>query len=215
MYFVNDESELTVEKITDIINAFKTNELPILEKYYKYYLGKQDILNHQEPDPTKPNNKIVSNYCFEIVNTFAGYMTGQDITYKSDLDIEEIQDILNYNDVSNEDARFLKNALIYGVAYECAYIDGDGKQRFTLLDSREVIPVYYNDLEERLCAAIRWYVADKNLATGEETYYIDVYTEREKTVYQTSNTFSGMTLVDRVPNFFQQVPITVFPLNDE
>ena len=118
MYLISQDEELTPLKIGEIINAFKSRELPRLEKYRNYYLGNQDILRKTVNDDTKPNEKIVSNYMYEIVNTYSGYLTGVDITYASDEDIEEIQDILNYNDVSTEDSLLLKNALIYGLAYE-------------------------------------------------------------------------------------------------
>ena len=118
MYFINKDEKLTPVKIGEIINSFKINELPKLNKYYNYYLGKQEIQTKTVNDPTKPNNKITTNFCNSIVSTYSGYLTGIDITYTSDEDITAIQDILNYNDVSNEDAEMLKNALILGSAFE-------------------------------------------------------------------------------------------------
>jgi SPP1 family phage portal protein len=118
MYFVEKNETLTPNKIGKIINAFRTQELPKLEMYRNNYLGKQEILQKKVNDDTKPCNKIITNYLHQIVETYAGYMTGIDITYTSDEDIEAIQDVLNYNDVSSEDTELLKNALIYGTAYE-------------------------------------------------------------------------------------------------
>lgn len=118
MFYLNYDEELTPMKIGEIINAFKTRELPKLEKYHNYYLGNQEILRKTVNDDTKPNEKVVSNYMYEIVNTYCGYLTGKDITYTSDDDITFIQDVLNYNDVSSADSLYLKNALIYGIAYE-------------------------------------------------------------------------------------------------
>ena len=214
MYYINQDEELNPLKIGQIINAFKTRELPRLERYRNYYLGNQDILRKTVNDDTKPNEKVVSNYMYEIVNTYAGYLTGKDITYTSDESIEEIQDILNYNDVSSEDALFLKNALIYGLAYECMWIDKDGKQRFRVLDSRQCIPVYYNNLEENLAAVIRFYVVS-NLDLIESQYYVEVYSERETITYLSDNSFTSFQVLDYVPNFYSMVPITVFNLNDE
>lgn len=214
MYFLNTDEQLTVEKIAEIIQAFKTIELPQLEKRYRYFLGKQDILQKKVNDPTKPNNKIITNFCDNIVSTYSGYLTGIDITYSSDEDIEAIQDILNYNDVATEDTQLLEDALTFGVAYEICWVDEEGKQRFKTLDPRQCIPVYYNSLEEDLAAVIRFYtVANTNLL--EADYYIDVYDQREVRSYRTNSGFSGFELLDYVPNFYQQVPITVFTLNRE
>lgn len=214
MYFLNTDEQLTVEKIAEIIQAFKTIELPQLEKRYRYFLGKQDILQKKVNDPTKPNNKIITNFCDNIVSTYSGYLTGIDITYSSDEDIEAIQDILNYNDVATEDTQLLEDALTFGVAYEICWVDEEGRQRFKTLDPRQCIPVYYNSLEEDLAAVIRFYtVANANLL--EADYYIDVYDQREVRSYRTNSGFSGFELLDYVPNFYQQVPITVFTLNRE
>lgn len=46
-------------------------------------------------------------------------------------------------------------------------------------------------------------------------FYIDVYDEREVRSYRTDSGFSSFQLLDYVPNFYQQVPITVFTLNRE
>jgi hypothetical protein len=34
---------------------------------------------------------------------------------------------LNYNDVKNEDSEYLRNALIFGRAFEINYVDEEGK----------------------------------------------------------------------------------------
>lgn len=55
-----------------------------------------------------------------------GYITGIDIAYQSEKDFVEVQKVLDYNDVRTEDNDYLKQALIYGVAYEINYIDEFG-----------------------------------------------------------------------------------------
>lgn len=108
----------------------------------------------------------------------------------------------------------MRNALIYGVAYEIMWIDEEGKQRFKALDPRECIPVYENTIEQDLAAVIRFYtVSSANLLEAE--YYVDVYDARETRSYKANQNFSGFTLLDYVPNFYGQVPITVFELNKE
>lgn len=214
MYFLEVNEELTEMKVAEIIQAFKTRELPQLEKRYKYFKGDQEIMRKTVNDETKPNNRIVTNFCDNIVSTYSGYLTGIDITYSSDEDIEAIQDILNYNDVGTEDTQLLEDALTFGVAYEICWVDEEGKQRFKTLDPRQCIPVYYNSLEEDLAAVIRFYsVSNTNLLDAD--FYIDVYDERETRSYRTDSGFSSFQLLDYVPNFYQQVPITVFTLNRE
>lgn len=69
-------------------------------------------------------------------------------------------------------------------------------------------------MEEDLAAVIRFYsVSNTNLLDAD--FYVDVYDERETRSYRTDSGFSSFQLLDYVPNFYQQVPITVFTLNRE
>lgn len=165
-------------------------------------------------DVGKPCNRIVSNYCFNIVQNYQGYITGIDISYLSQTNIDAIQDILNYNDVRTEDNELLRNALIFGKSFEINYVDEDAKQRFKVLDSRECIPVYSNDLNNDLLYVIRYYVAD-TINNSQDEYYIEVYGNEFIRKYKSSNAFATLSLLDEKPNIYKQVPITVFNLNSD
>jgi len=214
MYFISRDEKLTEMKIAEIIQSFKTRELPQLEKRYQYFKGNQEIMRKTVNDDSKPCNKIVTNFCDNIVTTYSGYLTGIDITYSSDEDIEEIQNILNYNDVGAEDTQLLEDALTFGVGYEVQWVDEEGNQRFKTLDPRECIPVYENTLEEELTAVIRFYSVSNG---GEINFdnYVEVYDLRETRIYKADQAFTGLQLMDYKPNYYQQVPITVFNLNRE
>lgn len=165
-------------------------------------------------DVGKPCNRIVSNYCFNIVQNYQGYITGIDISYLSQTNIDTIQDILNYNDVRTEDNELLRNALIFGKSFEINYVDEDAKQRFKVLDSRECIPVYSNDLNNDLLYVIRYYVAD-TINNSQDEYYIEVYGNEFIRKYKSSNAFATLSLLEEKPNIYKQVPITVFSLNSD
>lgn len=165
-------------------------------------------------DVGKPCNRIVSNYCFNIVQNYQGYITGIDISYLSQTNIDAIQDILNYNDVITEDNELLRNALIFGKSFEINYVDEDAKQRFKVLDSRECIPVYSNDLNNDLLYVIRYYVAD-TINNSQDEYYIEVYGNEFIRKYKSSNAFATLLLLEEKPNVYKQVPITVFNLNSD
>lgn len=169
-------------------------------------------MNKIATDVGKPCNRIVSNYCFNIVQNYQGYITGIDISYLSQTNIDAIQDILNYNDVRTEDNELLRNALIFGKSFEINYVDEDVKQRFKVLDSRECIPVYSNDLNNDLLYVIRYYVAD-TINNSQDEYYIEVYGNEFIRKYKSSNAFATLSLLEEKPNIYKQVPITVFNLN--
>lgn len=194
-----------------IIGKFMTSDLIRLNSNYNYYKGNQKIMKKQPTDIGKPCNRVMTNYCHQIVETYNGYLTGIDVAYSSENNFDDIQEILNYNDVHNVDSELLRNALIAGVAYEIAYID-NGVERFKVLDPRTVIPVYDNTLNQELKYAIRLYQDD--LVNGDE-YYVEVYDAYEITTYKSTNGFASFNLIGKVPHFFKQVPITVFELNTD
>lgn len=213
MFLIEKDTAITPTKILDFINKYHNGEKSKLQRYYDYYTGKQDILFKPKVAKDRPCNRVVANYCLAIVNNYNGYLTGKDITYSSSCDFSSIQNVLNYNDVQQADNQLLKNALIYGVAYEICYIDEDGKQRFKVLDSRECFPIYDNTLNQDLMAVVRYYPIDNyNLSKG---YYVEVYDKSNVYVYKTTDTFSSMTLINQKPHYYNMVPITVFYLNEE
>lgn len=211
MIFLTDS--LTFEKIITFIQKFVQYESPRLEKYFNYYEGNQAILRKMVNDPTKPCNRIVTNYCYTIVGNYQGYLTGQDITYTSPNDISAIVDILSYNDVRTEDSELLKQALIYGRSFEINYIDEDGKQRFKVLDTRQCIPVYDNTLNQNLLCVIRFYPIDQfDVSTG---YNVDIYYTDRIEHYTMNTGFTTLRFTGEEQHFYHQVPVTVFSLNPE
>ena len=112
MFYLNRNEELTTDLLQKMISRFRLDIQPKLNRYKNYYDGIQKILNKSYSDASKPCNKTVINYCKNIVDSYCGYIaTPSFITYSSNEDIEEIMDILRYNDYQAEDADFLMNAL--------------------------------------------------------------------------------------------------------
>lgn len=201
--------------VARIIQQFEVNNKPKLQKYQDYYKGEQPILRKMPSDTGKPCNRIVTNYCYNIVQNYLGYITGIDIVYQSPNKFEQMQDILDYNDVRTEDNELLRQALIFGVSYEINYLDEEGKQRFKLLDPREVIPVYSNDLNSDLLYVIRYYEADLVNNNDAKKYIIEVYSQGSTAIYESFAGFSTFSLLEERENYYNQVPITVFALNTD
>ena len=213
MYLIDKNAELTPLILGKILNRFQTVELPKLIKSYKYYKGEQAITLKQPTDTGKPANKIITNFCHTITDTYEGYLTGVPIQYSND-NFDEILNILKYNDVKNEDSEFLRQGLIFGRSFEICYIDEDKKQRFRTLDPRECIPVYDNTLNNNLLYVIRFWRSDMFDKSNEE-YIVEVYGAQSTKRYKSNVGFSSFTLIEEVPNFYGQCPIIVFSLNTE
>lgn len=214
MYQIDRNEELTTDRLGKILADFQTHELPRLNKYYNYYQGKQAITYKQATDTGKPCNKVVVNYCYNIVQNYLGYLTGIEIGYDNDGRFDEIIDVLKYNDVKSEDSELLRQALIFGRGFEINYIDEEGKQRFRTLDPRECIPVYDNTLSNELLYVIRFYIED-TVNDELDKYMVEVYSENRITKYRSSAGFVSVSFLSDESHFFGQCPVTVFSLNTE
>lgn len=212
MFLIDVNEELTAAKVTEIIQRFCTGERAKMKRYQNYYSGKQDIIYKTVNDTSKPCNRIITNYCASIVDNYSGYLTGIDITYRSNEDISNIQEVLAYNDVRGVDAAILRDMLIYGRAFEVCYLDEESKQRFKKLDALECIPVYDNTLNQELRAVIRFYPIDSlNAFKG---YYIEVYDNVSIRRYKSNETYASMKPIEEIAHYYKQVPITVYSLNE-
>ena len=169
-------------------------------------------MKKQATDLGKPANKVVVNYCYNIVQNYRGYLTGIDIAYSSDKDIDQVFEVLNYNDVKQEDSNYLQDALVYGCAYEIAYIDEWGKHRFKTLDPKNVIPIYDDTLDQDLVYCIRFW---SNKIADKDFYIVEVYSQSEIKTYKSDMGFQTFELIKEEPHYFGMVPITVFELNND
>lgn len=214
MFYLNKETELTAALLGKMLQRFQLDVEPRLNKYKNYYDGAQAILQKAYADPTKPCNHTVINYCKNIVDAYAGYMaTPGHISYYSEQDIEDIMNILRYNDYQAEDAEFLTNALVYGVAAELMYVDDWGKTRFQLINPAQCFGIYDDSLSADLNYFVRFYqVSDWDES---DTYYVDVYSSFTMKRYQTTGLNGQLQLLDEKLHFFGQCPANIFYMPDE
>lgn len=197
-----------------MINRFYVNVEPRLSLYKRYYDGVQAILNKTYADESKPCNRTVINYCKNIADSYCGYMaTPSFISYRSNEDIDDIMNILRYNDFQAEDSEFLLNALIYGTAAELMYIDTESKVRFRLINPTQCFGVYDDSLSSDLLYFVRMYkVSDWD---NSDTYNVDVYSDYSIRHYTMQGRNGFLTFVSEEPHYFSQCPANIFTLPDE
>lgn len=197
-----------------MINRFHINVEPKLEKNKNYYDGVQAILRKAYADPTKPCNKTVINYCKNIVDSYCGYMaTPGYISYQSDNDIEDVMDILRYNDYQAEDSNFLLDALVYGVASELMYIDSNSQTRFRLINPTTCFGVYDDSLTGDLMYFVRMYKASD--WDNSDLYNVDVYSESNVKHYTMTGMNGYLHFIKEEPHYFSQCPANIFVMPDE
>lgn len=214
MFYVNKDTELTVELLQKMLNRFNLTVKPRLQRYKNYYDGKQAILNKSYTDASKPCNKTVINYCKHIVDSYTGYLaTPSYISYSSKNDINDIMEILRYNDYQSEDADFLMNALIYGTAAELMYIDSTGHTRFKQIDATQCFAVYDDSLSGDLLYFVRMYPVNEWDET--DNYNVDVYSDYDVKHYTMNGENGYLHFNAAEPHYFSQCPANVFNLPDE
>lgn len=214
MFTLNKDTILTEALLGKMFNRFKLNNLPKLEKYKNYYDGKHAILRKPVKENGKNVNRTVINYCKNITDSYAGYMaTPAFITYKSNDNIEDVMEILKYNDYQTEDADFLLDALIYGTAAELMYIDGAGKTRFRLINPTQCFGIYDDSLSGDLLYFVRWY--DANEWDDSNKIKVDVYSDTSVRHYEMAGFNGALSFVGEERHYFAQCPANIFTMPDE
>lgn len=214
MFYLNKDTELTTELLYKMISRFRVNVEPKLNKYKNYYDGIQDILNKSYADDTKICNKTVINYCKNIVDSYCGYLaTPSYISYTSQNDIENVMDILRYNDYQAEDADFLLDALVYGTAAELMYLDTNSQVRFRLINPTTCFGVYDDSLTGDLMYFVRMYKV--NDWDNTDLYNVDVYSDYDIKHYTMSGMNGFLRFNGEEPHYFSQCPANIFTLQDE
>lgn len=213
MFYLNKNAELTPDLLYKVINKFNLNVLPKLQKYKNYKDGKQAILSKRYTDASKPCNRVVTNYCADIVSSYNGYIASPGyISYTSDNDIDGIMDCLRYNDYQDEDADFLNDALIYGVAAELMYTDEQGQVRFRLIEPTSCFGIYNDSLTGDLMYFVRMYKA--NDWDDSDLYNVDVYSNSTIKHYQMHSN-DGLQFVSEEAHYFNQCPANIFYLDKD
>lgn len=219
--YIDKEDELDAKKLGKIMRKFRDSMLPELKRRRGYYDGSgQEIMNRVYADPTKPNNKIVKNYCLSIVDNYRGYICGKPITYAAknqDDNIDALLECFKDNDVVNSDSEWLKNALVYGIAPQLCYINENNEKRFKNVSPESVIPIYSADLDETLLYVVYFYpVVDWEKDDWDSKFSVNVYDANNIVHYTSSDEFNSFQ-VDGEPEqaHFGEVPWSIFYLNDD
>ena len=93
----------------DVIIKFVNDKLSLnhrLQRLQDYYEGKHDINLRNYRDTTKPNNKVVVNYCKKIAEFHTSYLVGVPVKYEAP---QAILDTLDYNDEAETTQAIVRN----------------------------------------------------------------------------------------------------------
>lgn len=203
---------------TDIINKFiklDRGENARKIKLHEYYKGQHNILHREYEDSSKPNNKVVNPYANYITTLMTGYFIGEPVQYTSadEAVLEQYKDVMAFNDEPSVNKEIAKWQSVCGEGYEITYIDNDGNIRFKALPAIGMIPVYNDDLEQKLLYVIRyWQTYD--IEHDQNIEYVEVYSPFEIVKYK-KDVAGALQVIDQRYHVFGQVPVTPYYNNAE
>lgn len=212
---LDDISELTPLLITTLITKHKLEAIPRFHKLRRYYEGHQDILKRTFADQSKPNNRIVANFCKMVSDITQGYFMGSPINYigSDERFLLHLQDLYNVNNEKNQNSLLAKDSSIFGVGYELLYMDSEANINFVTLPVEEVIMIYSTTLNKKPIGAIRHYLVRDYLDSAKDYEKVEVYTE--DTIYYFTSKSGLLKLDEQVPHYFGICPIIPYMNNDE
>ena len=213
MFYIPKSTVLTEQLLQKLINKYTTNVLPKLQKRKQYYDGEHVILNKSYSDPSKECNRIVTNFCKIIADTYSGYICGKPVRYTSKDNIDEVQEVINYNDDNAANMQWLTNALVYGVGYELQWIDEAAQHRYSQVSPLNGFAIFDNSLEGKLLYFVRWYSAD-NFDDESTLVYIELYSADSITTYKAEGINGNLQYAFATEHYFGDVPCAVFQLNE-
>jgi len=210
------ESEITAGNLIDVLNEVlpihNQNSLEI-DYLYKYYRGRQPILDRQKQIRPEICNKIVENHAYEIVDFKKGYVFGEPVQYvRRGEGIEEnkIPLLNNYMfmaDKAQKDKELAEWFYICGTAYRMV-LPGDNEDvpfEIDTLDPRYTFVVYNNGFGKRPLMAGKCVIT--KTPAGEEKELYSIYTP---TTY-----FEVMDneIIKNEPHALGYIPIIEYPAN--
>lgn len=222
-------SAITADNVVDVIkNAYNVHLMNRSEinYLYDYYKGRQPILERVKEYRANITHNIVINRANEIVSFKVGYQCGNAMQYTASKSeeglsakIEQLNNLMSYEDKAKKDKDLVTWQMICGTAYRIALPDTDinpdedeAPFEIATLRPSETFVVYSDKIGEKpMCAVTYWVDADY---TGEyrqgsllgnifAVYTPDTYYEIKGEAISASKT-----------NPAKMIPIIEYPANE-
>lgn len=184
-------------------------EISRYEMLWKMYRGRHAIVDAEEKDSYKPDNRIVANFARYVVETFNGYFMGKPVTVShEDPELsKQVNRLMKLNDQDDNNAELSKLVRIYGRAYEFLYQNENTETCITYNSPLDMFMVYDDTIAQRPFFAVRYYLNEDNRLQGE------IYTSDK--VYDFIQGEKGYQIINDQPHYYQDVPVIEYVNNDE
>ena len=201
----NPEHLKLVKKAYGSYHVFKN----IYTKMYQYYKGDTDAIRKYLFVTERSNLKINLNYIKKFIKEEVAYTLGNDITYESRTDNENVvSDIEYYTAHWSElhDTDLMKYLIVFTKVYELYYIDDNADLCSKMIKPTEGY-AYYNESSQKVLFFIHSFKNDFDTTTS----YIDVYTADK--IYHFDSKFNEIAAP--TINIFGEVPVSIGELTEE
>lgn len=173
-----------------------------------YYNGKHDIIYRFYEDNTKPNNRIVVNYCKDIADFLTAYVVGVPVEFEAP---EAIKKTLAYNDEADELQNVVHDMVVCGFGCELYYTDEDGEARYSNIDPMECIVFMNDDLQGDIVGFVRMVKRDETLGG----YDVTVYTATTEQDFIADDAISTLTPTsEQREHYWGDVPVVLYKNGD-
>lgn len=205
MFTYPRDMEIQPQDLTNMISQNSNRAISEYSVDRAYYLGKHAILN-EVSRKAGPDNKLVVNMPYYIVNTFNGYFLGiaPSITMEDDRQNEELNDWINENSFVDELNEVSKQVDIYGRCYFYVYQDEMAETKVAVVSPDEAFMVYDDTIQHNPLAFVRYWNDYDGNPISEVSYADKVYTCDA----------SGKPFDER-DNVYKLVPAVEFFANDD
>ena len=213
-----DVAEITPENVVDVLRKAYTTHLrnkSEIEYLYRYYKGRQPIIDRKKEVRPEINNTIVENRANEIVSFKVGYLMGEPVQYVSRGDdqsvsqsVTRLNDYMAAEDKSTKDKELAEWMHIAGLGYRMTLPDAaadveldEAPFEIYTLDPRTTFVAYFNTLGNPAAMSVN-YFTNEDKKTVFCIYTDDMYYE-----------VHDRDLMIATPQFLG-IPIVEYPLNN-
>ena len=208
MTFIHESDELTAEELLEFIKLHQA-KVPRYRKLKKQYESKPPILDMEDKDPWKPDNRLVVNFGRKLVDTFNGYFSVIPVKVAHDIEPvnDAVNDFWNLNDLDDTLSELSKLTSMYGVAYLYVWQDEDARTKVTYNDPLDMFVIYDDTIEQNPKYAVRYKLNKENQIEG------TLITLSEYIEFAEGN--KGLSFADETPHYYPTLPVIEFVENEE
>ncbi|MCD8503385.1 MAG: phage portal protein [Bacillaceae bacterium] len=197
---------ITNSTIIDIVQQ-KMSHNNQLNKWEDYYNGDHEILSRKYPDPDRPNNRVVINYCKQGADFATAYLTGEAIEYLGAN--EELKLIQAFNDDSEVNSLLNSDMNVYGFASELLFYDELNRFNYVRINPKESIFIYDDSIRPQLIYYMRLW------QSHDDDFHLEVYDNDNHTSYRLNKSLTQViSRGQSKPHGFDEVPAIIYKRNE-